>query len=199
MGCYMEGKETRFNHAIQNQDLDIVHNVWCEALDDFLHTLLPSEATKHMQHKYTRGLVQTLRELAITNKFDTKVETLKMYLDRTLGKVLNKTRHITALYRSWRKGKNEDDEDHCKFWEDNPDANSLWTSVKAYVSEKLITSATDCEGDNINGKDDVSHDDIWCDSPPMSSCKKRMEYSPRRRMRTPIRASRTAGEHLKIN
>jgi len=56
------------------KNADKVHCIWYEAFEEFLHTLLPFEHSKHKQVKYTRGHVQNLREETLTNKLDARVQ-----------------------------------------------------------------------------------------------------------------------------
>ena len=77
-----EDKRESYREATFLQKVDLAHNIWCAALEDYLHTLLPLEETKFKPCKHTRGFLQAMRQVVLTSKFDVKLETLKMFLEK---------------------------------------------------------------------------------------------------------------------
>ena len=144
------------------RNVDLAHNIWCAAFEDYLHTLLPIEETKFKLFKRTRGLLQAMRQVALTSKFEVKLETLKLFLERKLGKAVNKVRQITALFRNWRKHDNED-KDHEAFWEDNVDSKQLWNEVKDYARQESLHDTAEPIGESSINNDE--EDGIWCELP----------------------------------
>jgi len=146
-----ETKKVQFNDALSSKNVDTVHNICCEAFEEFLHTLLPFDHNKHKQISFRRGHLQSLREETLTSKFDARVQTLKMYLDRKLGKVINKTRQLTALFRGWME--RGDGHEHAKrFWDSDANHGALWEDVTNFANDKL-----DAEGEE--------HDNPWTQQP----------------------------------
>jgi len=64
-----EDRSESFNEAVASENIDAAHNIWSAALDDYLHTLLPIEESKHNYFKRTRGYLQALKEVSLTSKF----------------------------------------------------------------------------------------------------------------------------------
>jgi endonuclease/exonuclease/phosphatase family metal-dependent hydrolase len=62
-----EDRREGFREAIMQRNVDLAHNIWCAAFEDYLHTLLPIEETKFKLFKRTRGLLQAMRQVALTS------------------------------------------------------------------------------------------------------------------------------------
>jgi len=166
--CIWQDKELRFEDAIAAKNVDKVHTIWCEALEEFLHTLLPTEQNRHKDVKYSRGHLQSLKEESLTNKLDVRIQTLTMHLDRQLGKAINKTRQLTAQFRGWMK-RGDTVEHAMQFWESDANHGALWSDVTKYAEDKLDPLAAEARQENAES------DNPWIQQPSYQQLQKANE------------------------
>jgi hypothetical protein len=98
-----EDKRESYMEAVALEKVDAVHNIWCAALEDFVHTLLPIEETQHKFSKRTRGYLQAMKEVALTNKYDSRFQTLSMFLEKSWARSSirqDKTPHFPGVGKS---------------------------------------------------------------------------------------------------
>jgi len=82
-----------------------------------------------------------------------------MHLDRQLGKAINKTRQLIALFRGWMK--HGDTASHAKdFWRSDAKHDDLWIDVTKYAEDKLDTVEEDPSANS-----NAEHEPPWTQQP----------------------------------
>jgi len=74
--------DSSFNEAVDKDDLENAHVIWCNAMESFLHRLLYFEETKHKRKTFTRGSLQKINEVPLIQKFDPRVNSLRMHCEK---------------------------------------------------------------------------------------------------------------------